>query len=149
MTTTEIDLFRSVRSVAFPKGTVIDEKPAPGVLHPDFEPRQLPTGKIRGADVRVSGDKLWVHAGGGTSLFDRANVFKSRGWLCFTTPTGTEVPDSLKIRHTGHNSAFMAEHYQIEVAAERMRLDAYKGALENLARNAVVKSIEIAQRGQH
>ncbi len=32
------------------------------------------------------------------------------------------------------------------VRADRMRLDAFKGALDNLARNAVVKSIETSQR---
>lgn len=148
MAKTELDLFRSVRIEAFPNGTVIESKPAPEVLYPDFEPRTLPSGKKRGADVRLSNDKLWIESGGGTSLFDRPGVFKTKGWLSFDIPAGTEIPNSLAIRHTGYNPGFNAEHYQIESHANRMRLDAYKGALDNLARNAVVKSIEIAQRGK-
>jgi hypothetical protein len=64
------------------------------VLYPDFEPRVLPSGKVREADVELSDDKQWVKAGGGTSLFDRPGVFKSRGWVIFQIPTGTLVPES-------------------------------------------------------
>jgi hypothetical protein len=49
-------------------------------------------------------------------------------------------------KFTGNNPTFNANHYQIERRAGRMRLDAYKGALENLARNAVLRAIELAQR---
>ncbi len=145
MAGTQLDLFRSVRVEAFPDGTVIDGKPAPELLYPDFEPRLLPSGKTRNADVKLSGDRRWVLAGGGTSLFDRPSVFKSNRWLAFAIPAGTEVPESLAVRHTGHNPAFMADHYQIESRASRMRLDAYKGALDNLARNAVVRALEISR----
>ncbi|WP_374592490.1 hypothetical protein [Aquabacterium sp.] len=148
MSNTEMELFRSVRVEAFPNGTVIEGKPAPEVLYPDFEPRVLPNGRKREADVQLSGDKTWVYSGGGTSLFDRPNVFKRSGWLAFTIPAGTEVPESLAVRYTGRNPGFDADHYQIESKAHRMRLDAYKGALDNLARNAVVKSIELAERGK-
>lgn len=144
MSTTDTDLFRSVREEQFSSGTIVDDKPVTGILYPDFEEKILPSGKTRGADVTLSADKEWVEHLGGTSLFDKANVFKSKGWLCFPIPEGTEVPDSLTIRHTGYNSSFKAEHYQIESAAQKMRVDAYKGALDNLARNAVVRSIELA-----
>jgi hypothetical protein len=119
---------------------------------PDFEPRVLPNGKVRAADVELSGDKQWVKAGGGTSLFDRPGVFKWRGWLSFDLPAGTVVPDSLIVRHTGYNKAFQADHYQIESRTEQMRLDAYKGALDNLARNAIVRAIQVAngpRRGEN
>lgn len=145
---TDVDLFRSVRAEAFPDGTVIDNKPAPGVLYPDFEPRVLPNGKKRLADVSYSGnDKDIILAGGGTSLFDRPSVFTSAGWLSFDIPEGTIVPDSLLIRHTNYNKAVQANHYQIESRAGQMRVEAYKGALDNLARNAVVRSIELARKG--
>lgn len=39
-------------------GTVIEDKPAPEILYPDFEPRSLPSGKRRKADVSLSKDKL-------------------------------------------------------------------------------------------
>ena len=145
MTTTVLDLYRSVRADQFPNGTVIEDQPAPAVLYPDFEPRLLSHGKVRAADVELSDDKQWVKAGGGTSLFDRPGVFKSRGWVAFQIPTGTIVPESLVIRRTGYNKTFQADHYQIESATERMRLDAFKGALDNLARNAVVRAIELAK----
>jgi predicted nucleotidyltransferase len=107
MATTSLHLFRSVRVEQFSGGTVIEQKPAPEILYPDFAPRLLPSGKTRAADVTVtvSEEKEWVNSGGGTSLFDQANVFKSKGWLSFTLPEGT---------------------------------------LDNLARNAVVRSIELA-----
>lgn len=144
MPTSTLDLFRSVRIEQFSGGTVIADKPAPEILYPDFEPRRLPSGKTRGADVTLSADKEWVSSGGGTSLFDQANVFKSNGWLSFAIPEGTEVPASLNIRNTGYNNAFKATHFQIESAARTMRVDAYKGALDNLARNAVLRAIELA-----
>lgn len=143
MSTTQNDLFRSVRVEQFAEGTIIAGKPAPEVLYPDFEPRILPSGKERGADVTLSPDREWVKTGGGTSLFDKANIFKSKGWLSFPIPQGTEVPASLAIRFTNYNATFSANHYQIESAALQMRVDAYKGALDNLARNAVVRSIEL------
>lgn len=148
MTTTEVDLYRSVRTEQFPNGTVIDDRPAPEVLYPDFQPRLLPSGRIRAADVELSDDKQWVRTGGGTSLFDRPAVFKARGWVSFEVPAGTIVPESLQIRGTGYNRAFQADHYQIESATQLMRLDAFKGALDNLARNAVVRAIALATTRQ-
>jgi len=59
-------------------------------------------------------------------------------------PQGTVIPDSLIIRNTGYNKRFEATHYQIESAAKTMRMDSYKGALDNLARNALVRSIATA-----
>lgn len=144
--TTEINLYRSVRAEQFPNGTVLDNKPAPGVLFPDFEPRTLPSGDLREADVTLSEDKVWVMAEGGTSLFDRPNVFPGNAWSSFAIPEGTIVPESLVVRFTGHNKRFKADHYQIESRARMMRTDDYKMALEHFARNAVVRSIELAKQ---
>jgi hypothetical protein len=146
MSSVEVDLYRSLRNEHYPDGTVINEKPAAAVLYPDFEPRLLPSGKRRAADVEVTPDKNRVKAGGGTSLFDRPNVFKSKGWVMFEIPAGTVVPDSLVVRPTGYNTTLRATHYQIESRAELMQIDAFKGALDNLARNAVSRSIEMARR---
>jgi hypothetical protein len=74
-------------------------------------------------------------------------VFKSKSWLSFTIPKDTVIPDSLIISFTGFNKVFNANHYQIECLAKMMRVDSFKGALDNLARNAVVKSIELANKG--
>ncbi len=52
----EVEFFRSAWVEQFPEGTVINEKPAPEVLFLDFEPRLLPSGTRRKADVRLSSD---------------------------------------------------------------------------------------------
>ena len=145
MSIADIDLFRSVRFEQFPNGTIVDDKPAIGVLYPDFEPRRLNNGKLRPADVVSSKDKSMVISGG-TSFFDRDRVFKSKDWLSFKIPEGTIIPDSLIIRFTGHNPTFKANHYQIECSTNMMQVVSYKGALDNLARNAVFRSIELANR---
>ncbi len=86
----------------------------------------------------------WVKSAGGTSLFDVKGVFKGKSWLSFEIPEGTAIPRSLVIRETGYNERFKANHYQIECAAKSMRVDAFKGALDNLARNALARKVELA-----
>lgn len=147
MAKTDRALWRSVRSEQFPDGTTIDSAPAPGVLFPDFYARTLSDGTTRQPDVTMFRDRLgqeWVRSAGGTSLFDVKNVFKGKSWLSFEIPEGTLVPDSLIVRETGYNQRFKANHYQIECAGKSMRVDAFKGALDNLARNAIARSVELA-----
>ena len=144
---TNLDLYRSVRKEQFPKGTVIKGVAAAGLLYPDFYKRELPSGDIRPPDVDLVEDEEgteWVKSGGGTSLFDRANVFKGKSWLSFTIPEGTVVPDSLTLPKTGYNKRFRAWHYQIEARAKLMQKSAFQGALDNLARNAIVRAVELA-----
>lgn len=102
MPQTEVDLFRSVRTDQFPHGTVVDEKPAPEVLYPDFEPRVLPSGKRRQADVTLSEDKQWVKSGGGTSLFDRPEIFKAKGWSTLKA----ELSSCVSRRSRGHSTTW-------------------------------------------
>ncbi len=152
MSQTALNLFRSLRTEQFPHGLLIDNEPAPGLLHPDFYQRPLPSGEFRKADVDMLTDANgveWVKAGGGTSLFDRANIFTKDGWLCFTIPEGTVIPPSLIIRATDYNKRFKATHYQIEARAKLMTKAAMEAALENLARNAVVRAIELAKIGSN
>lgn len=147
MANTDKALWRSVRKEDFPDGTVTGSDPAPGVLYPDFYARMLPNGSIRQADVVLYRDGLgqeWVKSAGGTSLFDVKGAFKGKSWLSFEIPEGTLIPDSLIVRETGYNPRYKANHYQIECAAKSMRIDAFKGALDNLARNAIVRAVERA-----
>ncbi len=149
MEETKVDLFRAVRIEQFSQGAIIDTQPAPEILYPDFEPRQLPNGKVRKRDIESFADgkgDMWVEAGGGTSLFDRAKVFQGKSWLSFEIPQGTVIPPSLVVRFAGHNKIFDANHYQIESRAKMMRMDAFKGALDNLARNAIVRAVELAKK---
>lgn len=144
--TTKVDLYRSCRIEQFPHGLMRDEQPVPGVLYPDFYPKTLKSGDVRRADVDLETKEgvEWVLPGGGTSLFDRANVFVKPGWLSFEIPDGTPVPDSLVVKNTGYNKGFKATHYQIE-AREMMTKEAMKGALDNFARSAIARSVELSR----
>jgi hypothetical protein len=144
----ELDLYRSIRIEEFPLGIFKDSEPVPGLLYPTFHPKPLPNGRTRVADVvteTVDGVE-WVRSGGGTSLFDRANVFEAEGWASFEIPEGTAMPDSLVVKNTGYNKRFKATHYQIESRAQLMTKTAMQGALDNLARCAIVRSIELGRK---
>lgn len=148
MSWTDVDLYRSVRVEQFPDGVFDSDDPAKGVLYPDFHSKLLGNGKERDADVAIERDENCVEfvlAGGGTSLFDRAGVFTSKGWLSFTILGGTVIPESLIVKNDGWRKKFNATHYQIESRAKRMTKLAMEGALDNLARNAIVRSVEIGQ----
>jgi hypothetical protein len=56
-------------------------------------------------------------------------------------PQDTVIPESLIIRSTGDNKRFEATQGQIESAAKTMRMDSDKRALDNLARNALARSL--------
>jgi hypothetical protein len=152
MPTTTLALYRSVRKEEFPKGVIVDDHAVTGVLYPTFEDKviEIKKGgttekKTRPADVTpytFKGEEV-VDPGGGTSLFDKKDVFGTRWWWCFTIPEGTVIPDSLQIRFTGRNATYNADHYQIEAAMRRMPVESFKGALDNLARNAVAKVYEL------
>jgi hypothetical protein len=146
MIKSDVSLWRSVRQEQFPGGTMTDGDPAPGILFPDFVPKPLPDGTVRNADVhqfKGADGTDWITNEGGTSLFDRDRVFPGRRWQTFCIPKGTVVPDSIKLQFDGWRERFQANHYLILPTANTMRSDAYRGALENLARNAVVRSIEL------
>jgi hypothetical protein len=153
MTTTGVALYRRVRKDEFPGGPVVDGHAVSGVLYPSFEDTPLPNGRTRLADIRPERDSAgeeFVNPGAGASLFDRKNRtrFPRNYWWFFTLPEGTIIPESLKIVPGEFSTRFGANHYQIEPAAQRMSLAAYKGALDNLARNAVVKSCENSPSGK-
>jgi hypothetical protein len=54
-------------------------------------------------------------------------------------------PDSLIVRNDGWRERFRATHYQIESRAGRMTKEAMKGAQDNLARNAIVRAVELGR----
>ncbi|WP_338844877.1 hypothetical protein V8J88_14560 [Massilia sp. W12] len=47
---------------------------------------------------------------------------------------------------TNYNQRFEANHFQIESKARMMTKDAYLGALDNLARNAIVRAVELGRK---
>jgi hypothetical protein len=145
MPNTTTELYRSVQQKDFRNGVIVDGKAVTGVLYPSFEDKTYKSKgewKTRRADIYPYIDKgeKFVGTEGGTSLFDVCGCFGHVYWFYFTIPKGTVIPDSLKVRNTGFNQTYGATHYQIE-ASNPMTLAAFKGALDNLARNAVVKSL--------
>lgn len=139
-------MWRSVRKEQYPDGTVIDGKAVEGVLYPDFERRPITSGPSKGemrpADVKVKDG--FVQPGGGTSLFDKADVFGTKYWCCFPLPEGTVIPEPLIIAGPKFNAKYNADHYQIETRIP-IRLDSFKSALDHLARNAIVRICELAK----
>ena len=142
MAQAETDLWRGVRREVYPDGTIIDGRPAPGVLYPDFEARRYQSrGRMveREPDVQVKNG--FVAPGGGTSLFDKDAFFGRAHWAYFEIPEGTDIDPMLRIVETGYNERVGANHHQIEVATGgNVTVDAYKGALNNLARAAIVRA---------
>ncbi len=152
MATTDTDLYRAIKNGTFADDLfVVDEEPKTGVLYPRFEATTYIDGlgkeQVSQADVAVyrtpNGDE--VGTGGGTSMFDVDGWFGFSHWGYFRVPEGTEFPDSLVIKRgrskrtnkVGNRTGY---HYQIE-PKNRMPVSAYKGALDNFARNAIVQSI--------
>jgi hypothetical protein len=148
MTKSPTNLWRGVRVEDFPSGVIIDEDPAEEILYPDFERKQIGkkrngAPKYREPDVEVV--KGIVQTGGGTSLFNKDKFFNGKSWQYFYIPEGTEIDPRLKLTGPEYNDYFKADHYQIEVD-KQLRIDSYKGALDNLARAAIKKAYEDARK---
>jgi hypothetical protein len=119
-------------------------------LNPDFYDRMLPSGKTRKADVLIDmvGGIEWVQPDGGTSLFDKPEVFPPPGWMSFQIPEGTAVPATLKVIFTNYNKRFKANHYQIESRIGAIQKGVMIGALDNLARAAIARAVELGRLGR-
>ncbi len=150
MPATTLDLFRSIhkQTLGFERGvytSAAKTEPKVGVLYPDFYERDLGKGKKRDPDVTLTLEEgvEWVEPGGGTSLFDKENAIPG-SFHQFLIPVGTEYSDELLVLFTGYNKRFKANHYQIEVK-KKMRIDTFKGYLDNFARAAVAKQCELAK----
>jgi len=156
MPKTDTDLYRAIKNGTFENDVfVVDEKPKAGLLYPRFEATTYIDGsgteQVSEADVTVhplpTGDE--VEAGGGTSMFNVDGWFGFGHWQYFQVPNGTEYPENLVIKRgrskrknkSGNRTGY---HYQIE-PRNRMTVSAYKGSLDNFARNAVVQSIALAK----
>jgi len=156
MAKTETNLYRAIIDGTFAGDLVTDGKPVTGVLYPRFETTTYVTSsgveRTSPADVTIhsmaGGDE--VEADGGTSMHDARGWFGDSGWRYFAVPEGTEYPICLKIKRGGRkrrNRAGTVEgrHYQIE-PLNRMTVEAYKGALDNFARAAIVRQVALATR---
>lgn len=156
MPLTDAPLYRAIKNGSFKDDKFVhDGQPEPGLLYPRFEDSTYIDGngveQDSFADVTVhplpTGDE--VESGGGTSMFDVDGWFGFGHWKYFYVPKETEYPGNLVIKRgkkkrqnkSGSREGF---HYQIEPRA-RMTVEAYKGALDNFARNAIVKQIKLVK----
>jgi hypothetical protein len=152
MPSTTATLYRAIKNGTFKDDELVkDGEPAAGLLYPRFETTTYIDGfgieQVSKADVTVIGDD--VEKGGGTSMFDVDGWFGFTHWKYFCVPAGTEHPDSIvvkrgKSKRTNKSGSRSGYHYQIEPKT-RMTVLAYKGALDNFARNAIVKQVELAK----
>lgn len=156
MAETKVAMWRSVRKEDFASVLTPEGMPVKGVLYPDFERRLITGGKRKGQyrppDVTTFVDEVegvnvrFVRSGGGTSLFDKKDAFGTAYWRCFEIPAGTEIDGALLLKGPDPSAAVPdADHYQIEPRARIMTVEAYKGALDNFARAAVARSVELAK----
>jgi len=109
---------------------------------------------VEGADVtleRSGDDKPWyVLTDGGTSMHDVPGWFGYSHWNYFFVPAGTEYCDSTLFikrdnkKKWNKTKRVSGRHYTIRPKA-RMTLDAYFGALDNLARAAIARSVELGR----
>ena len=162
MARTSTSLYRAIIDGTFltpadPVDTGDPESPIPveGVLYPRIEAETHidRTGRewTRRAEMTVFNlaDSTEVDTDGGTILFDVAGWFGHVGWRYFEVPEGTILPDNLRISRapamTSNRAGTLQGRRHAVVPATRMSLQAYHGALDNLARNAVVRKIELAR----
>lgn len=152
MATTTTDLFRSIMGDGFKK---IKEGvyPGDGVLDPRWTDTQrfvkkTGTWKTDFADVTlVAGvDGPEVRTGGGTSLHDVSGWFLGRE---FRIPQGTEYSDEVYIRKDAKLKSSPATgvkgyHYQFEPRTQ-MTVLTFQGHLNNMARAAVARQVELAK----
>ena len=154
MATTDTDLYRSVMDKNF-KSIKVGVYPGDGVLDPRWEAttyfsKKLNRDVISNADVNIvigGANGPEVEAGGGTSLHDVSGWFPTKE---FWIPSGTEYSDEIFIRKDGKqkscpsNPSLKGYHYQLEPRT-RMTVAAFKGALDNMARAAVVQQCRLAK----
>lgn len=127
-----------------------------GSLYPEYAGFTRRDGSFRGPDVTsftdgngdtfVKGVSETVNSrqpyrNEGVSLNTTAGKFGYTGWFYFLLPIGTKIPGSLDVSQTGND----ANHYGLR-CVNRMRKDAYEGALDTFARGALAKSVEDARQ---
>lgn len=153
------NLYRAIIDGTFtpvdPEADPDAEIPVEGILYPRTEPDthfdRAGREWTRRADMTVFSmeDGTMVDTDGGTVLFDVVGWFGYVGWRYFELPEGTVLPDSLRIERSRHVISNLPGSLQgrrhVIVPVTRMSLTAYRSALDHLARNAVVRQIELAK----
>lgn len=146
MAVTTKRLYRSVRKDEFNNGVLTEDGEAmQGILHGDIDPRKITKDNVTTIRQDWRSDKSgYFKKGHGTSLWDERGVFGTHNWHYFTLPEGTIIPGSLKVVVGNWSDKYQATHWQIEVAnGGKLQADALRGALDNLARNCIVRAKEL------
>jgi hypothetical protein len=156
MPDTRIDLYRAVHKDSIKAPFVVKDEPKEGLLYPRWQDTSY---IARGVEMTSRADVSYarnprtgeteVQTGGGTSMHDAPGMLGTGFFGYFQVPKGTEYPESLIITGGGPKKwnragTVQAAHYQIELKAP-MTMDAFKGALDNFARNAVARSVALAR----
>lgn len=156
-----VDLYRSCKSSHW--GKSVDKREdafhsaeGKGSLLPDYVGFTRKDGSVRAPDVTTFKDGagvVWVRgvedrnaqnrpevsSKEGVSMSTSPGGFGYSGWFYFLVPETTPIPGSLDVKATPTRSD--PGHYSIR-CRNLMRLDAYEGALDTLARLALAKAVE-------
>jgi hypothetical protein len=157
------DLFRACKGSlwggksADSKKTAFEASEGAGSLHPDYQGFMRKDNTFRAPDVTTFTDPqnvTWVRGANeqdargrnpyrqeGTSLNTEPGKFGYQGWFYFLLPVTTPIPDSLDVAQTGRDP----NHYALR-CLNRMRVDAYQGALDTFARAALAKAVELRRQ---
>ena len=155
MAQTSTHLYRSVMDERFK--ITVGEYPGDGVLDPRWEDSKYIDRKgkerVSRADVRilVGANGPEVQPGGGTSLHDVPRWYSAPD---FWIPEGTEYADSEihihrddDLRTSPYNPRLSGYHFQLE-AKYPMAPVAFAGALNNMARAAIVRQVALSKGGE-
>ena len=130
-----------------------------GSLYPDYAGFARKDGSFRAPDVTTITDankvqwvrgvneidehtkKSFVSADEGVSLYKTPGKFGYDLWFYSLLPQGTPVPDAFDVVQTGRDP----NHYSIR-CKNMLRRDVYEGYLNNLARAAIAKSVELGRK---
>jgi hypothetical protein len=166
MANISVDLYRSCKSSGWSgktpdkKNEVFIASHGKGSLYPDYVGFTRKDGSVRAPDITTFTDDqgtIWVRGVDdkdgkgrafiswkeGVSVSKARGGFGYKGWFYFLLPEGTAIPDSLDVKHTPSRND--DGHYSIRCRI-LMRRDAYEGALDNLARAAIAKAVEIKKQ---
>lgn len=156
-----VDLYRAVKSSDWGKKAEkrtenFGDAQGSGSLFPLYIGRPLPDGGVRLPDVTWFSDDNgveWIRGvedregapdwREGVSTSMTRGGFGYQGRFYFLLPKGTAVDPSLDIKHTPEDDD--KGHYSIR-CKNLMRRDAYEGALNNLARAALAKAVELGKQ---
>ncbi len=150
MATTDVELYRSLMGTAS-KLKVRGNEPDPGMLDPRWEATSYKSQgvtKVSNADVSFvtgpTGLPLVDNNGKGTSLHDISKWFNCAE---FHIPHGTEYSEEILIVRDKHKKTCkdgrQGYHYML-TARTRMTQETFSGYLNNMARAAVVRQVELA-----